>query len=129
MGPSRLYWTAGKHLYGGWNKKALLLPFLICFGCGMAINNTKAVLEAIFRKRSDFIRTPKQGNQEKKCYVPTISSWFFLELATGIWCLIGMFFYFTARQYLIGHFLLIYAIGFLYVGGLSFFYHLQRGLQ
>ena len=78
---------------------------------------------------NDFIRTPKQGHQEKKRYVPTISFWFFLELMTGIGCLIGMFFYFTAQQYLIGHFLLIYAIGFLYVGGLSFFYHLQRGLQ
>jgi hypothetical protein len=91
----------------------------------MAINNTKAVFEAILGKRSDFIRTPKRGDQEKKRYMPSINLSFFLELLAGLWCLSGMFFYFTARQYLVGHFMLIYAIGFLYIGGLSFFSQLR----
>ena len=30
-------------------------------GCGVAINNTKAVLEALLNMKSDFIRTPKYG--------------------------------------------------------------------
>jgi cellulose synthase/poly-beta-1,6-N-acetylglucosamine synthase-like glycosyltransferase len=125
MGPSRLYWTAGKHLYGKWTKRVLLLPLLICFGCGMAINNTRAVFEAILGKKSDFIRTPKRGNQEKKHYIPAINLLFLLEFLAGLWCLLGMSFYFTARQYLVGHFMLIYAVGFLYVGGLSFFSQLR----
>lgn len=128
MGPSRLYWTAGKHLYGKWRKGVFLLPLLICFGCGMAINNTQAVIEAIWGRKSDFIRTPKRGNQEKKRYMPSINPLFFLELLAGFWCLFGMLHYFSAQQYLVGHFMLIYAIGFLYVGGLSFFSQL-RGVQ
>ena len=127
MGPSRLYWTAGKYLYGRWNTQILLLPFLICFGCGMAINNTRAVFEAIWGKKSDFVRTPKRGNQQKKQYMPVKNPLFLLELAAGCWCLVGMYFYFTSHQYLVGHFMLIYALGFLFVGGASLFSQFRRG--
>ncbi|MBD3307422.1 glycosyltransferase [candidate division KSB3 bacterium] len=119
LGPSRLYWTAGKYLYGKQMRRVVLLPFLICFGCGMAINNTRAVVEAILDKQSEFVRTPKRGHQERKHYIPSINPLFLLELVAGVWCLVGVGFYFTAHQYLVGHFLLIYAVGFLYVGGLS----------
>ena len=125
MGPSRLYWTAGRYLYGSWNKRVLLLPFLICFGCGMALNNTRAVFEALWGRPSEFVRTPKQGTRQKKRYAPLTNSLFLLEIGAGLWCLLGMVFYFSARQYLIGHFLLIYAVGFLFIGGLSAFSHLR----
>ncbi len=128
IGPSRIYWTAEKYLYRGLSKRVLLLPLLICFGCGLAINNTRAVFEAIFGKKSDFIRTPKQGTQARKQYKPVMNLLFLLELAAGLWCLAGVAFYSAAHHYLVVHFLLIYAIGFLYVGGMSFLYQ-KRYLQ
>lgn len=44
-----------------WMKEMLLLPLLLALGIGMAINNGRAVLEAIFNHASEFTRTPKYG--------------------------------------------------------------------
>jgi cellulose synthase/poly-beta-1,6-N-acetylglucosamine synthase-like glycosyltransferase len=125
-GPSRLYWTAEKYIQGGWSKQMLFLPFLVCFGCGVAINNTRAIVEAVWGKKSEFIRTPKRGHVEKKPYKPVANLLFLFEITAGLWCLLGMYFYFGVRQYLVGYFLLMYAIGFLYVGGMSFLQQKRR---
>jgi cellulose synthase/poly-beta-1,6-N-acetylglucosamine synthase-like glycosyltransferase len=127
-GPSRLYWTAEQYIQGRWSKQMLFLPFLICFGCGVAINNTRAIVEAVWGKKSEFIRTPKKGHVEKKRYKPAANLLFLFEIAAGLWCLLGMVVYFGVRQYLVGHFLLMYAIGFLYVGSMSFLHQKRRAL-
>ncbi len=47
----------------GW-RTVLHLPYLMALGVGLSINNTRAVLEAIFTKKSgrnEFVRTPKYG--------------------------------------------------------------------
>jgi hypothetical protein len=44
-----------------WMKEMLLLPLLLALGIGMAINNARAVLEALFNHVSEFTRTPKYG--------------------------------------------------------------------
>jgi len=118
-GPSRLYWTAERYAFGRYTKRILLLPFLICFGCGLAMNNARAVLEAIWGKKSGFIRTPKRGGRAKKRYKTTANPMYLFEVFTGLWCLLGVFFYFGAGQYLVGHFLCLYAVGFLFVGLVS----------
>ena len=37
------------------------LPFLMALGVGVSLSNTKALLEAWFGKRNEFVRTPKYG--------------------------------------------------------------------
>jgi len=118
-GPSRIYWVAERHASNGWPKKMLLLPVLISFGCGLAISNTRAVLEAVFGKKSDFIRTPKRGSTVKKHYRPSINTFFILEILIGIWCLSAIIAYAGAGQHILRPFLFLYAIGFIYVGCLS----------
>ena len=55
----------------GW-KTILYLPFLMSLGVGLGLNNAKAVFEAIwgaiYKKPSEFVRTPKYGvtGQQKK---------------------------------------------------------------
>lgn len=44
-----------------WLQEILLLPMLIALGVGLSLSNAKAVLEAIFNRRTDFVRTPKYG--------------------------------------------------------------------
>jgi len=44
-----------------WMKEILLLPLLLALGIGLAINNARAVLEALFNHTSEFTRTPKYG--------------------------------------------------------------------
>ena len=44
-----------------WKTRLKYLPLLMAVGIGLSINNTRAVLEAIFGKQSEFVRTPKHG--------------------------------------------------------------------
>jgi cellulose synthase/poly-beta-1,6-N-acetylglucosamine synthase-like glycosyltransferase len=48
-----------------WMKEILLLPLLLALGIGLAINNARAVLEALFNHASEFTRTPKYGIMRK----------------------------------------------------------------
>jgi cellulose synthase/poly-beta-1,6-N-acetylglucosamine synthase-like glycosyltransferase len=47
-------------------KNALLLPVLTSLGIGLAVNNSLAVILAIFGRNQSFIRTPKTGGQGEK---------------------------------------------------------------
>jgi cellulose synthase/poly-beta-1,6-N-acetylglucosamine synthase-like glycosyltransferase len=49
----------------GWVKAIPYLPALLALGIGMSINNGKAVLEALFNQESDFVRTPKFGEEKR----------------------------------------------------------------
>ena len=44
-----------------WTTRLKHLPLLMAVGIGLSINNTRAVLEALLGKQSEFVRTPKHG--------------------------------------------------------------------
>jgi cellulose synthase/poly-beta-1,6-N-acetylglucosamine synthase-like glycosyltransferase len=44
-----------------WHERITWLPWLVFFGTGLAVNNSRAVFEALVGKKSEFIRTPKMG--------------------------------------------------------------------
>ena len=121
-GPSRMYLIAEHALGRPYRRTLFLLPFMVCFGCGLAINNSRAVIEALLGKTSTFVRTPKSGGLIRKRYRVKTSPLIFLEILVGIWCLFGVGLYFASHHYLIGHFMLIYAMGFLSIGGISWWH-------
>jgi cellulose synthase/poly-beta-1,6-N-acetylglucosamine synthase-like glycosyltransferase len=53
------YGVTIRHLYPDWKKQARYLPLVMATGLGLAINNTRAVLAALFKARTGFARTPK----------------------------------------------------------------------
>ncbi len=55
------YMFAQKAIHLDWRRRLLLFPVFLAGSMGFAVNNTKAVLEALIRKRTGFARTPKQG--------------------------------------------------------------------
>lgn len=56
------YICAQRELYPRtWMREILMLPLLLALGIGLSINNAKAVLEALFKRDSEFTRTPKYG--------------------------------------------------------------------
>src|SRR6188474_78905 len=55
------YIVSQRELYPDWRQRLKYLPFLMSIGIGLCVNNTRAVLEAIFGKQSEFARTPKYG--------------------------------------------------------------------
>jgi hypothetical protein len=59
IGPPLVYALAQHALYPDWRRHLLSLPILVLLGTGIALNNTRAVLEAVRGKDGPFIRTPK----------------------------------------------------------------------
>ena len=128
VAPSTLYFIAQKFSGSvGWRKRMAALPLLMSLGVGIAVNNTCAVLSAVFGRKSSFIRTPKQGGavgiKKFKQKFPAIA---FIELFCGVYCVFGLMEYIDARVFLIGPFLALYAVGFLSVGVLSMVHYIDN---
>jgi cellulose synthase/poly-beta-1,6-N-acetylglucosamine synthase-like glycosyltransferase len=125
LGPSSMYIFSQRILYSDWKTRIKYLPFLMCLGTGIAVNNTKAVLEALLNIQSGFIRTPKYGINKKgdrwkgKQYSIPLTTVSVLEFFLGIYSLAGLLMFLLFSKYLVSPFLLIYTCGFFYVFFLS----------
>lgn len=117
--------VAQNDLRGGWKKRIQYLPFVMSLGIGLAVNNTRAVLGALFGTKGAFIRTPKfriagRGDTwRRKRYRAPVSGWALLELALGAYFAWAMLSLFHAARFASIPFFLLYLFGFLYVGVLS----------
>ena len=124
-GPSSMYLFSQKVLYHDWKSRIKILPFLMCLGTGIAVNNTKAVLEAFLNIESGFIRTPKYGikkredNWKSKHYSIPLNAISIVEFFLGLYSLFGLILFLFFSKYLVSPFLLIYTAGFFYVFFLS----------
>jgi cellulose synthase/poly-beta-1,6-N-acetylglucosamine synthase-like glycosyltransferase len=125
FGPSGLYLFSQRILYRDWKSRIKYLPFLMCIGTGIAVNNTIAVLEAFFDVKSGFIRTPKYGIKNRadqwagKCYTVPLNATSVLEFFLGLYSLTGLILFLLFSKYLVSPFLLIYTLGFFSVFFLS----------
>jgi hypothetical protein len=125
FGPSTMYLFSQRILYRDWKSRIKYLPFLMCLGTGIAVNNTKAILEALFGIESGFIRTPKYGIRRKgdrwkgKRYSIPLNFVSILEFILGLYSLTGLVMFLSFSKYLVSPFLFIYAAGFFYVFFLS----------
>ena len=124
-GPSSMYLFSQRVLYRDWKSRIKFLPFLMCLGTGIAVNNTKAVLEAFLNIKSGFIRTPKYGikkqedSWKEKHYSIPLNAVSILEFLLGLYSLSGLILFLFFSKYLVSPFLLIYTSGFFYVFFLS----------
>jgi cellulose synthase/poly-beta-1,6-N-acetylglucosamine synthase-like glycosyltransferase len=125
FGPSAMYLFSQRILYSDWKRRIKYLPFLMCLGTGIAVNNTKAVLEALFGIRSGFVRTPKYGIENRsdcwqdKFYRLPFNPLAVVELFLGLYSLTGFILFVLFGKYLISPFLFIYTTGFFYSFSLS----------
>ncbi len=53
------YMTAQRAVRDDWSKRIMWIPLSLAGTMGMAVNNTRAVLQGLVRWRSPFVRTPK----------------------------------------------------------------------
>jgi hypothetical protein len=125
MSVANFYIVSQRELHSDWRQRLKYLPFLMSIGIGLCVNNTKAVLEALFGKPSEFARTPKYGIERQsdewmgKKYHQSVGIQPFIELALGLY-FTGTVFYALANQiYMTLPFLMLFQIGFLYTGLLS----------
>jgi cellulose synthase/poly-beta-1,6-N-acetylglucosamine synthase-like glycosyltransferase len=124
-GPSTMYLFSQHLLYRDWRKRIRYLPFLMCLGIGISVNNTKAILEALLGLKSGFIRTPKYGIHKRgerwqdKVYSIPFSPLSIIELCFGIYSSISLVLFLFFSHYFVSPFMLIYTAGFFYVFSLS----------
>ncbi len=117
------YATSQREIYRDWKKQLLYFPLLLSLGIGLTVNNTRAVVEALFGRDTTFIRTPKYNAGRRKNeqdlvkrYTGKRNLWSWIEVALGI--------YFTAITGIAayhGHlvtasFFSLFMIGFFWVG-------------
>lgn len=101
-------------------QRGLELPMLMVLGVGVAINNSKAVLEALIGRPSEFVRTPKKGQlkkgeTERRQYRSKVSTWVWLELILGLYCG-SLLVHRLSSLHWLSPFVLVYTLGFLVVG-------------
>jgi len=105
-----------------WWKEILYMPALLALGVGLAVNNARAVLEAMVGHQSEFTRTAKYGIQSKTQswkrarYSPLKSLLPFIELAFAAYFTHFLVFAIQESQWLAIPFLALFAAGFAYVG-------------
>ena len=104
-----------------WLKDFLLLPMVLALGIGLAINNARAVIEALLGHQSEFTRTPKYGIEGGKQawrgsrYIPIKSAVPFVELAFALYFFYLFVFAVAYSQWLNAAFLVLFLVGFTYV--------------
>ncbi len=125
---ANFYMVCQRELYPGtWTERLRYLPFLMSIGIGLAVNNTKAVIEALTKKQSEFARTPKyhiEGRADEwigKKYRQSVAWQPMIEVALGLYFTATTFYALANGIYATVPFLMLFQIGFLYTGLLSIF--------
>ncbi|MDG5814194.1 glycosyltransferase [Chitinispirillales bacterium ANBcel5] len=125
-GPSTMYMVSQYYVGNKIRKQIFLIPALMLIGTGLAVNNGKAVLEALFKLKSPFHRTPKKGQSAgKQTYKPIKDLTCIVEILLGVYCLISFRMFLGYTNFLVSPFLVLYASGFLFVGVISII-HFRR---
>lgn len=103
----------------GWWRYLIYLPMITIFGAGIAISNTRAVIEAFMGKESAFMRTPKAGDKSVRRYKARISKLTILEILAGAYCVGSILYYLEVDKYGAVSYMMICALGFILVAALS----------
>ncbi|MGO9609515.1 MAG: cellulose synthase family protein [Verrucomicrobiia bacterium] len=132
---SAFYFCAQRELHAQWWKRLVFLPILMAVGIGLSVNNARAVLEAMFNHRSEFIRTPKYGVSRRG------ESWShnkyrtlrglcpIIELAFGVYFTYLVLQAVSHNQWIFVPFVVIFQVGFLYVGLMSLLQSSVRAMR
>ncbi|MEO1474376.1 MAG: cellulose synthase family protein, partial [Pseudomonadota bacterium] len=117
------HWT----LYTNLGEAIRRLPMMMALGIGLSINNTRAVLEGLFGNNSEFIRTPKHGiisktqGWVKKRYKAGKTMHSVIEFCVGLYFVVTIGLAIATGSWASIPFLVMFMIGFLYVGSLSLY--------
>ncbi len=127
VGISFFYICSQKEAYKDWKSRIMYLPALMSLGIGLSVNNSKAVLGAIFNRKTEFKRTPKYNIEKKKDiwlgkkYKGEINLLVLMELLLGVYFTFNIYFAFINRIYISIPFLMMFQMGYFYVAFLSIF--------
>ncbi|HTU03399.1 MAG TPA: glycosyltransferase [Candidatus Sulfotelmatobacter sp.] len=130
-GPTSLYVYGERQLGPGWASRLRYIPFMMLLGVGIAFSNTRAVWRGLTDRSLEFVRTPKYGIEARvgawrgKGYGMRGAWEGVVELGLGLYALTGLWLYLHGTHYLILPFLVLYTLGFGWVGSLTIFQAFQ----
>jgi cellulose synthase/poly-beta-1,6-N-acetylglucosamine synthase-like glycosyltransferase len=119
------YMISQREAHADWRTRVRYLPFVMAIGIGLAVNNAKAVLEALFGQPGEFTRTPKYGIEraqddwQHKRYHQTMPIQPLVEVALGLYFTATVVYALTYEIYGTLPFLMLFQFGFLYMGLMS----------
>jgi cellulose synthase/poly-beta-1,6-N-acetylglucosamine synthase-like glycosyltransferase len=125
MSVCNFYIVCQREIHTDWVSRLRYMPFLMSIGIGLSVNNTRAVLEALFDKKTEFARTPKyrieaDGDEwVSKKYRQSVTVQPLVELGLGFYFTATVFYALANGIYGTLPFLVLFQIGFLYTGLLS----------
>jgi cellulose synthase/poly-beta-1,6-N-acetylglucosamine synthase-like glycosyltransferase len=120
------YLTTHKALYGNFREAIKRLPVMMAVSIGLSINNARAVLEGLLGIDSEFVRTPKHGVRERseawvtkryRAAAANLGTW--AEIGFGLYTVATILLAVLSGNWVSIPFLVLFMIGFLYVGTLS----------
>ncbi|MDQ2691835.1 MAG: glycosyltransferase family 2 protein [Chloroflexota bacterium] len=127
LGPPLVYLAAKASHSPSLFERIRLLPLLTITGFGLCLNTSIAVLEGLFGKGGVFIRTPKLDLRDAKkrrkpidkAYFVPVSPLIWIEFLLGIYALVTGIILTPIIGWGVAPWMVVYALGFFYVGGLS----------
>jgi len=125
MGPGAYLWILQKVFNDSWKSKAKVLPTLMIYNAGLSVNNTVAVFDAVFGKKSEFLRTPKFGIVKKtddwrdKAYNLPFTKTTLLEIFFGVYGLVGILVSIFTNNPIFAPIIGVQTVGFFYIAFLS----------
>ena len=114
------YVMSQREIYADWKTRVKYLPIVMAIGIGLAVNNTRAVFEALLRHESAFARTAKYGIERRvddwhhKKYHQSMLIQPFLELALGLYFTAAVIYALSNGIFGTLPFLVLFQFGFLY---------------
>lgn len=127
------YMYAQRSINLDWRKRLLLFPVFLAGSMGLAINNSKAVFEALINKKTAFVRTPKfkivdnKDDWKKKKYnSKKIGGVVFIELGLALYYLVGIGISVYYLEIAAIPFQLLFLMGFGTVGYMSLKHSLSK---
>ena len=122
---ANFYIVSQREIHRDWKTRLRYIPFLMALGIGLAVNNTRAVIEALAGHESAFARTPKYGIERGsdqwagKKYQQAVIIQPLVEIALGLYFTMTVFYALANGIYGTLPFLVLFQVGFLYTGLLS----------
>jgi cellulose synthase/poly-beta-1,6-N-acetylglucosamine synthase-like glycosyltransferase len=119
---ANFYVVSQRELYPDWKARLRYVPFLMAVGIGLAVNNTRAVVEALFHHETAFARTPKYGIERGsdqwagKKYTQAMAIQPLVEIGLGLYFSLTVFYALAYGIYGSLPFLVLFQVGFLYMG-------------
>jgi len=126
------YGISLRYIYQDWRRRLMLFPVFMSASMGFSINNTRAVIEALLKIKTPFIRTPKykligrNGSFGGKLYRAAMDKTVFFEIIMAVYSSIGLVIAFYYLELGIVPFMFMFLTGFGLIAFLSIRHYLQK---